>query len=151
MTDTRQRIDTAVDRLRADGERITKARVALIEILAGSDDHLSAEDIADRMDGGASSTHRATVYRTLESLVKAGIVAHVHLPHGSARYHLVDTARAHLHLLCRECGDIIDAPPDLLDEVRERLGDSAGFRLDPDHVALTGWCRRCVTDVATAD
>ncbi|WP_436794999.1 Fur family transcriptional regulator [Actinospongicola halichondriae] len=145
-TSARERIDAAIDRLRLDGERVTKARTALIEILAENDDHLCAEDIADRMEGDASSTHRATVYRTLESLVKAGIVAHVHLPHGAARYHLIDTDRAHLHLLCRDCGDIIDAPPDLLDEVRQRLDASTGFRLDPDHVALTGWCRSCRPD-----
>lgn len=143
MTTPGRRTDAAVERLRERGERVTKARVALLEVLADSDDHLSAEDIADRLDHGEAAAHRATVYRTLESLVRAGVIAHVHLPHGAATYHLVDTERAHLHLLCRECGEIIDARPDLLDGVRSDLLTSAGFRLDPDHVALTGWCRRC--------
>lgn len=142
-----ERVDAAIARLRDQGERVTKARRALIEVLAHCEDHLHADGIADRMADAASpdvaSTHRATVYRTLDSLVRAGIIAHVHLPHGAATYHLVETDRAHLHLLCRECGQIIDAPPDLLDEVRERLESSAGFRLDPDHVALTGWCGAC--------
>ncbi len=135
-----KRAATAMQRLRDHGERVTKARRALIDVLATCEDHLSADDIADRL----ADSHRATVYRTLDSLVRAGIVAHVHLPHGAATYHLVDTDRAHLHLLCRVCGEILDAAPDLLDEVRERLESSAGFRLDPDHVALTGWCRACV-------
>lgn len=143
-----RRADAATARLRERGERVTKARRALIDVLAHCDDHLSADDIADRMGDDDSpavaSTHRATVYRTLDALVRAGIVAHVHLPHGAATYHLVDTDRAHLHLLCRECGQIIDAAPDLLDDVRERLESSAGFRLDPDHVALTGWCPACL-------
>jgi Fur family transcriptional regulator, ferric uptake regulator len=140
---SRVRAQAAVDALRMRDKRVTKARVALIDVLAASDEHLSADDIADRLGGIEPSTHRATVYRTLESLVRAGIVAHVHLPHGAATYHLVDAERTHLHLLCRECGAIIDAPPDLLDGVRARLASSAGFRLDPDHVALTGWCRAC--------
>ncbi len=148
MTTREARAAAAIDRLRERGERVTRARIALIEVLAGCDDHLSADDIADRLDAGRDATepataHRATVYRTLDSLVRSGIVAHVHLPHGAATYHLVDAERAHLHLLCRECGGIIDAPPDLLDGVRRDLLRSAGFRLDPDHVALTGWCRRC--------
>ncbi len=136
------RIQTAIDALRARGERVTSARTALIDVLARDEDHLSADDIADRLDGTEPTPHRATVYRTLESLVNAGIVAHVHLPHGAATYHLADTVRAHLHLLCRSCGAISDAAPDLLDDVRARL-ELDGFRLDPDHVALTGWCDAC--------
>ena len=146
-SDAERRADAAIGRLRQKSARVTKARRALIDLLARCEDHLSADDIADRMADDASrdvaSTHRATVYRTLDSLVRVGIVAHVHLPHGAATYHLVDADRAHLHLLCRECGQIIDAAPDLLDGVQERLASSAGFRLDPDHVALTGWCRAC--------
>lgn len=145
MTDASdRRTAAALERLRTQGERVTKARVALIEVLAASDDHLRADDIADTLERSDATAHRATVYRTLESLVRAGIVAHVHLPHGAATYHLVDTDRAHLHLLCRACGHIIDAAPDLLDDVRAKLASSAGFRLDPDHVALTGWCRDCL-------
>ncbi len=148
--DVARRVDDAVARLRARGERITKARSALIDVLAGCEDHLSADDIADRLAAAETVAHRATVYRTLESLVKAGIVAHVHLPHGAATYHLIDADRAHLHLLCRTCGEILDAPSDLLDDVRARLESSAGFRLDPDHVALTGWCRTCAPDADVA-
>lgn len=137
--------DAALGRLRELGERVTKARRALIEVLAGDDDHLSADDIADRLAEREPGTHRATVYRTLDSLVRLGIVAHVHLPHGAATYHLIDTEGAHLHLLCRDCGQILDAPPDLLDEVRQEVDTAMGFRIDPDHVALTGCCRDCLT------
>lgn len=136
--------DLAVEALRAQGERVTRARRALIGVLDGADeDHLSADDIADRLAEAERGTNRSTVYRTLDALVRLGIVAHVHLPHGAATYHLVDAARAHLHLLCRQCGAIIDAPPDLLDGVRRSVERSAGFRIDPDHVALTGLCQTC--------
>ncbi|MDE0802214.1 MAG: Fur family transcriptional regulator [Acidimicrobiales bacterium] len=145
-----ERSDAAMARLRERGQRVTTARRALIDVLARSDAHLSADDIADRLaehdSPDIAATHRTTVYRTLDSLVRAEIIAHVHLPHGAATYHLVDTGRAHLHLLCRGCGEIIDAAPDLLDDVRARLESSAGFRLDPEHVALTGWCRACAPD-----
>lgn len=146
-TSAERRADAAMARLRDRGQRVTTARRALIDVLAQSDAHLCADDIADRLADHESpdvaTTHRTTVYRTLDSLVRAEIIAHVHLPHGAATYHLVDPDRAHLHLLCRECGEIIDAAPDLLDDVRARLESSAGFRLDPEHVALTGWCRDC--------
>lgn len=144
MTARHQQLaEVAIGHLRDQGERVTKARRALITALAESDAHLNADDLADRLAELEPGTHRATVYRTLESLERIGVVSHVHLPHGPTTYHLVDEGHTHLHLLCRSCGEIVDAPHDLLDEVVRRLEASAGFRVDPDHVALTGWCRRC--------
>lgn len=140
---TDQLVAGAIDALRTKGERVTKARRAVLTVLAGSDDHLSADQLADQLADLEPGTNRSTVYRTLESLVQAGIVSHVHLPHGATTYHLIADDHIHLHLLCRSCGRITDAPHDLLDEVAARLERSAGFRVDPDHVALTGWCRGC--------
>lgn len=138
------RVEAAVRVLRDRGERVTTARRELLSVFATSEDHLSAEDLVDRLAEVAPGVHRATVYRTLESLVRAGVVGHVHRPHGPATYHLVDPGdRLHLHLSCRGCGQMVDAPADLLDAVASRLHRARGFRLDADHVALTGWCRDC--------
>ena len=90
-----------------------------------------------------ADVHRATVYRTLEFLVRAGVVAHVHLPHGATAYHLVgDGHRSHAHLVCRGCGQLVDVPG-LLDGLAADLRERIGFELDLDHVALTGLCERC--------
>ena len=65
----------------------------------------------------------------------------------STAYHLADSAGgmpAHVHAQCRTCHRVIDLPDDVLDDVRRRLDASAGFRLDPHHVALSGLCRDCV-------
>jgi len=148
----RQRVDEAVETLRSRGERVTTARRELLEVFARSEDHLTADDLLEELSKAAPAVHRATVYRTLESLVKAGLVAHVHRPHGAATYHLVGHGdRLHLHLSCRGCGRMVDAPADLLDTAAARLLRSNGFRLDADHVALTGWCRECGTATDQAD
>lgn len=137
--------DAAISELRARGQRVTTARRALLEVLAATDEHLHADDIAERMAEHAPDVHRATVYRTIESLVGLGIITHVHLPHGAATYHLAgdDGHAGHLHLACRRCGTVVDAPPDLLDPVTAAALDTLGFELDPHHVALTGWCADC--------
>lgn len=138
-------LEGAIATLRARGERVTTARRALLGVLAATEEHLSADDIVDRLPPAAAGVHRATVYRTLDALVRAGVVAHVHLPHDAATYHIVGPDdRAHLHLVCQGCDHIVDAPSDLLDAVAEQLDHRLDFRLAPEHVALTGWCRRCV-------
>ena len=135
-------VAAAIEHLRARGERITAQRRALLDALARAPEHPTADDLVG-MVGDTGAAHRATVYRTLDSLVRAGVVAHVHLPHGATTYHLVGgDHRPHAHLLCQGCDRIIDVPG-LLDDVAEVLEAERGFRLDRDHVALTGWCDSC--------
>lgn len=146
---TTELFDHALDMLRSRGERITTARRGVLGVLATTTDHLSAEQIYDEVVRDTPDVHRATVYRTLDSLVHAGVVAHVHIPHGPAAYHLHDVdGRPHIHLVCRQCKAVIDTAADLLDSAAESVLTAHGFHLNPDHVALTGWCSDCVSDVA---
>ncbi|CAJ61442.1 Putative iron uptake regulatory protein [Frankia alni ACN14a] len=131
--------------LRALGERVTPARRAVLRVLAGTSEHLSVDDVLTRADEIVPGLHRTTVYRALETLGELGLVTHVHPDHGPAVYHLASslTGSGHLHVRCRRCGQISDVPADLLDGVADRLARQIGFRLQPDHAALTGLCRPC--------
>ena len=98
------RVAGAVARLRAAGERVTPARYAVrrvLDVADVSDEHLTAEQIGTRVAEAEPSVHRATVYRTLTSLVEAGVVSHVHLGGSAAVYHLEverpSAAMAHSH------------------------------------------------------
>jgi Fe2+ or Zn2+ uptake regulation protein len=70
------------------------------------------------------------------------VVQHVHLGHGATAYHLA-TTKGHLHAQCRMCGDVIDLPRSVLDDAGRAIEEATGFRLDPDHMALSGTCSRC--------
>ena len=131
----------ALDELRAQGSRVTKARVAILDVLSSSDAHQSADDIAQAVDRIEPGVHRATVYRTLDSLVAAGLVAHTHLGHGTAVYHLITIP--HAHLQCQQCGAVIDIPHSVLRSMSKRVVDDYGFTLDVGHSALLGLCKGC--------
>jgi len=136
-----ERLSAAVGELRAQGTRITAARVAILEVLSAAEGHVSADDIAQAVNALQPRVHRATVYRTLDSLVAAGLVAHTHLGHGTAVYHLTTTP--HAHCQCQRCEAVIDVPRTLLRTVSSRLLDDYGFSLDTGHSALLGLCKRC--------
>lgn len=137
-------VEAAIASLRARGQRVTPARRAVLQALATTDAHLRAEDVCALVEPVLPGLHRATVYRTLESLAELGVVAHVHTGHGATVHHLAaDPAGDHLHTSCRRCGRVDDVPADLLDDVRRRLGRETGFDLAPQHVALSGVCRDC--------
>ncbi len=79
----------------------------------------------------------STVYRTLGLFEELGIVEHAHLGHGPAVYHL---GRTHQHLVCEECGTVIDVPVSALDALAHELREGYGFQIRPGHFALTGRC-----------
>ena len=134
----------AVAALRREGLRITVPRRQVIDVLAGTDEHLTVEDLHERIRQRADGIHLATIYRTIETLVKAGLIDHIHLPHGATTYHLVvDGDASHCHAMCTDCDRVIDLPPDLLDGVAADVLRQHGFVLNARHAALTGRCRDC--------
>ncbi len=147
-------VDAALQRLRSEGERVTAARRRVLEVLDDSRGHLDAETVAARVAEREPGVHRATVYRTLQSLVTLGVVAHTHVPSGPTIYHLLlpespttttDLAPGpgHGHLQCTTCQRFFDMPASWLDEVCRHARDDLGFTIAPGHAALLGTCSDC--------
>jgi Fur family transcriptional regulator, ferric uptake regulator len=137
-------VEVLTAQLRQRGERVTTARLAVAEVLAATDEHLSAEQIGERAEALRPGIHRATVYRALEALGELGLVTHVHLGKAGTTYHLAgELVPRHLHLRCTGCGRVLDVDAETLEPVRRKLRREIGFRLDPDHVALLGTCADC--------
>lgn len=142
--------------LRRIGARVTRPRLAVLEcVLSAETSHLSADEILERVTAQEPTVHRATVYRTLDGLARAGVLTHVHLDRGLTAYHLSDAARVsddadasaappHLHAQCSVCGRVLDLPATVLGATAQRVRETVGFELDAGHVALSGRCATCV-------
>jgi Fe2+ or Zn2+ uptake regulation protein len=141
-------VDAVLAQIRAHGGRITTARRLVVATLLDASTHLSAEDLTDAIRHDHPEVHLTTVYRTLESLETMGIVAHTHLGHGAAVYHL---GELHQHLACEECGRLIDVPTSVLDELTATLQRDHGFVLHVGHFALLGRCADHGEEDAAAD
>lgn len=126
---------------------MTTCRRALLAELVGTSEHVTADDLAERVRERHPDIHRSTIYRSLSDLEDLGIVDHVHLGHGRAVYHLADDA--HQHVVCEVCGDVIEVPTALFRPLEEALLAGYGFRLQPGHFAVVGHCAHCApTDAA---
>ncbi len=106
-----------------------------------SDEHLTAEEIAERVQERMPIVTLSTVYRTLAALEEIGVLDHTHLGHGRAVYHLVESE--HQHLFCERCGRVIELPPRKLDPFARLLAKDFGFELDRRHFAIGGLCADC--------
>jgi Fur family ferric uptake transcriptional regulator len=137
----KDRLERILDLLRQDGGRITTARRAVVTALVATDDHRTADELAESVQAGHPDVHRSTVYRTLDALERLGVVVHTHLGHGGGVYHLAD--QRHQHLVCESCGRITEVPERALDPLVRGLQKHYGFAVHAGHFALMGVCADC--------
>lgn len=105
--------------------------------------HATPEQIVETVSAsGETPMALSTVYRSLEALQKLGLVSHTHVDHRVPSYHLASHA-SHIHVVCRDCGSVGEAPVDVAEEFVARLGSSLGFEADVTHAAIHGRCAQC--------
>ena len=131
-----------VAKLSQRGYRLTPQRIMILEAIEHSDHHISAEEIHAQIVTKYPNVNISTVYRTLELLKRLGLVTETDLGEGRVRYHPVEKGRHH-HLVCRECGAIIDLDESLLTPLRSALLREYQFDADLRHLAILGRCVRC--------
>ena len=133
---------TFIDELRAQGFRITPQREMIIETIAHQGNHINAEEVFAQIQKRTQSVNIATVYRTLELLVEQGLASRIDLGEGRVVYATHQHGQ-HIHLVCRQCGRIIDADQHMLSEVNQQFQSDYRFAADLDHISVPGLCREC--------
>ena len=136
---------TTLHTLRTRGFRLTPQREMIVQALVHSDQHLTAEQIFHQVRTRTETINLATVYRTLDLLVQQGIAARVALQDGQDVY-TAQMHGPHIHLVCRRCGAVTIAAPELLIPLADGLLAQHGFCVDHQHISLTGLCQSCQGD-----
>jgi Fur family ferric uptake transcriptional regulator len=127
-------------RLRAAGLRATRASLGLLHLLARRKRPQSVAALRKALRPSPAVT---TVYRALERLVEAKLVARIDLQHGHAHYELLDTEDHH-HLVCTSCDRVEDFTGCETQVVIEAVRKEHGFARVSQHTfELFGTCLRC--------
>jgi len=134
--------------LRQRGYRLTPQRQLVLEAV-DTLEHATPDDILIEVRKTASGVNISTVYRTLELLEELGLVSHAHLGHGAPTYHLADRHH-HLHLVCRDCTNVIEADVEIAADFTAKLRETFGFSTDMKHFAIFGRCEDCTASAASA-
>jgi Fur family ferric uptake transcriptional regulator len=122
-----------IDRLEAyyqrHGMRRTGQREIIVEAAFASDEHFTADELWDRARAKDPHTSRATVYRTLAMLVDAGLLREVDLGQDQTCYDPNFIGRPnHNHLVCIDCGRVIEFEDSHLELLNDCLTRRLGFR-----------------------
>jgi Fur family ferric uptake transcriptional regulator len=135
------RSEEVLGTLRLHAKRITAPKRAVVEVLVGADDHLTADELTRLVQQLRPDVSPSTVYRILEELEDLALVVHSHTGHAAAVYHLA--GRSHGHVTCEVCHVTFEVSSEIFDRVARELDTTLGFELDRHHVALSGVCARC--------
>lgn len=130
--------------LRQAGYRITPQRMAICRLLAGTDVHPTAQEIYDQLKSQYPSLSLATVYNTLETLVKLGVVYALGSA-GDGRVHYDADTSPHVNLACVSCHRVVDLPSRHIHALDEEITRHSGYRLLGARVLYYGLCPDCQT------
>lgn len=133
------------------GLRRTGQRDLILEIFLRTEDHLTSEDLYWLVQKEDPTVGHTTVYRTLKLLTEAGLAREVRFGDNKTYYEHHYNHQHHDHMICTECGQVIEFFSQDIEELQDQMADKFGFR--PTHHSLRMWgvCADCqATEIETS-
>ena len=131
------------DYMRNHGHRWTNQRRLIAEQALRNHSHFTADELLDLCRERDDGVSRATVYRTLAMLEDAGFVEGLDTGDGGRKFEHVLGHDHHDHMVCNECGLIIEFRDDELERRQEMAAQRHGFKIRTHSLKLFGLCRDC--------
>jgi len=125
------------------GLRLTRERVALVREIFSTHYHFEADELLLKMKQKSVKISRATIYRTLELLVKSGMVRRVHLGEDHYHYEHVKGDSHHDHLICTTCGSVIEFHDAALETRTLEICEKKKFTHTFHNLQILGICDSC--------
>jgi Fur family ferric uptake transcriptional regulator len=124
------------------GLKQTKQRHRIVELFIGLNSHTSAEDLHQAAKREGQNIGLATVYRTLNILVDAGLVEQKSFREGHYVYEVRTPGEHHDHLICLDCGKVLEFENNDIEALQENIAQKYGFRLTHHRLDLYGRCQK---------
>ena len=149
MNDTSK---ASLDKLRArlqtymakKGLRSTSQRRLIIDTFFEGAPHMTIEDLLAEVRTRDKGIGYATVYRTLKLLAECGVASERRFGDGLSRYELADEATTHHdHLICVQCGKIIEFEEPRIEELQDEIATRYGFEISSHKHEMYGTCSDC--------
>ena len=129
--------------LRKSGFRWTNQRALIVRVALSTHDHFTAEELLELCRRHDPKVSRATVYRTLGVLEQEGFVEGLEAGDGGRRFEHVLGHEHHDHMVCLQCGKILEFRDDELERRQELAAKRLGFHIERHTLHLYGKCRDC--------
>jgi len=135
------------ERLKAQGCKLTLQRRSVLDVLVEHcDEHLSTEELYDRVKKNYPEIGLATVYRTVQLFEDMGIIDRLNFDDGCSRFELTssNTVHHHHHLICEGCNKVFEVENDLLEEIESEIEKKYNFKIHDHNLMFYGHCKDCL-------
>lgn len=133
--------------LREHGLKMTRAREQVFrEILSSPGVHPNAEEIHRRLRAKKKPVGLATIYRTLNLLVRSGLVTAIDLGESHSHFEPDWNRISHGHLICLSCGRVQEFSHAEIQAAINKVGEEKGYLLDKFSIQVFGYCRDCTAN-----
>lgn len=141
MSETQEAIEQS-------GLRFTPQRLAVAEALRRSQREASVQEIYDRVRRKHAYIGRATVFRSVDRLVEAGLARRLERPGHVSAYVWCEPTHHH-HLICTQCRTVQELDERMVAPLAEAVAAQQGFRVDHATLDFYGLCRGCAAKLAS--
>src|SRR3954471_24287234 len=115
------------ERVRSAGGKRSSKRDFIVEVFLRQEGHLSADDLVDLIRKEDHRLSRATVYRTLQWMVQAGIARKVDFGEGRVRFEHSHSHPTHFHLICKTCNESFEFLSSDIEALMEEIAAARNF------------------------
>ena len=129
--------------LKKEGLKYTPQRTAVLEEIIKDKGHRESEEIYLALKKSGQHVSRATVYRTMDILVNNGFARKMNLGDGRARYESKVNSPHHDHLVCMDCGLIVEFMDQQIEDLQDEIAIQYEFQLKRHIHQLFGLCKKC--------
>jgi Fur family ferric uptake transcriptional regulator len=129
--------------LKSGSYRITPERFIIMETVMNRDGHFDADELFFQIKTSGQKVSRATIYNTLDLLQDCGLISKYRFGENHSRYEKAFGRPHHHHLICLECGDIIEFVNERIEKIQKEVCDENKFKVQTSTLQIFGICLKC--------
>jgi Fur family ferric uptake transcriptional regulator len=145
---TQEARETFTQYLKKGNYRITPERFRVLDAVIAKSGHFDADELFLNMRSEGSMVSRATVYNTLDLLLECGIVSRYRFGENHARYEKTFGIPQHHHLICTECGNILEFTSGKIEKIQAEVSRQMNFKATSHSLQIFGICEKCQSEKA---
>jgi len=129
--------------LKEKGLKLTKPRNIILEAVFHTHSHFNVDELYDSIRKKKEHVSRPTVYRTIPLLLEAGLIKKSFTQDDKEHYEYIFGHHEHIHLICLECGTVIELENEELQAKLDELASEQNFQMTEKNVLVKGICSKC--------
>ncbi len=123
------------------GLRVTNQRLLVLQVIQRGQGHLAADEIYRRAREKNPHLSLSTVYRTLQTFKKLGLIEELHIDEG--HHHYEKRSTQHHHLVCLGCGRVVEFQYPSANLIKKNVREARDFEVTSSEIRMTGYCPKC--------